>query len=621
MLLRKSTIYKFKCFTTPQTIILENGITRIVGKNESGKTALLNALAKINYFDSDTNFKYNVLNDYNRNTLIDDGGEKECAHHKVIECEYIIDDKLKEEIINEIGIFILKGYTVHQEINYDYSQVISLPELDYNALNCYVVKKLKLETKISPDELETFKSLKELSDIQAYFRGQELNDILSEFNKIFTGSDWNDFIIKKFIIQHLPVFWYFGDYYQLPNIINLQQYKSTESAKIIDALFDLAKINVATLTTDSDYERARATLEATANSITRKIFKYWSTNKHLKVIFDCKTNANHIREFHIRIENQIHNMSLPLNQRSRGFNWFFSFLIWFSRIQGDKNKQYILLLDEPGLSLHAAAQKDLLRFIEDELKPKYQVIYTTHSPFMIENTSLNEVRTIYDTGDAEQGSIISDSIQEKDPDTLFPLQAALGYDLAQNLFINKKNLLVEGVSDLIYLSAISEELKNHDRIGLNDDISIVPVGGLDKVATFISLLRGQDLQIACLLDDTKIGRQSLENLIKNHRIKNGNIQFFDEFTEKSGSDIEDVFTPKEYLYLFNIAFDEQISEADIDTTKPILKQIDRLMGQKRFNHYKPANEFLKISNKYEFLSKNSINIFEKIFSTINKILH
>ena len=77
---------------------------------------------------------------------------------------------------------------------------------------------------------------------------------------------------------------------------------------------------------------------------------------------------------------------------------------------------------------------------------------------MIPSGSLDRVRTVLET---ENGSIISDSIQEKDPNTLFPLQAALGYDIAQNLFISKKNLLVEGVSDLIILTAISFLFHRH----------------------------------------------------------------------------------------------------------------------------------------------------------------
>lgn len=76
---------------------------------------------------------------------------------------------------------------------------------------------------------------------------------------------------------------------------------------------------------------------------------------------------------------------------------------------------------------------------------------------MIASDSLNRVRTVLET---DKGSVVSDSIQEKDPNTLFPLQASLGYDIAQNLFVSKKNLLVEGVSDLIIITAISGILES-----------------------------------------------------------------------------------------------------------------------------------------------------------------
>lgn len=101
------------------------------------------------------------------------------------------------------------------------------------------------------------------------------------------------------------------------------------------------------------------------------MFEYWTTNKNLDIEF----NVEHVNEriLNIRVRNRNYRVSLPLENRSKGFQWFFSFLIWFSKIQGDKNKKYILLLDEPGLSLHASAQDDLLRFIDEKLSVDYQI--------------------------------------------------------------------------------------------------------------------------------------------------------------------------------------------------------------------------------------------------------
>jgi predicted ATP-dependent endonuclease of OLD family len=318
-----------------------------------------------------------------------------------------------------------------------------------------------------------------------------------------------------------------------------------------------------------------------------------------------------------------HKISLPLERRSKGFNWFFSFIIWFSKIQADKNSDYILLLDEPGLSLHASAQADLLRFIED-LSKKYQIIYTTHSPFMVESDHLNRVRTCLET---EDGTIISDTIQEKDPNTLFPLQAALGYDIAQNLFVSKNNLLVEGPADLIYLTVLSNILEIEKRTFLKENITIVPVGGLDKVTTFISLLRGSKLNVVCLLDtfvDQK-GRQKVDDLICNKIIKDTNIRFFDEFANNGAkiADIEDLFAKDEYLKLFNEAFDKEYSKievAHLDTSiEKIVKQINKIIGTERFNHYRPANKLNQLGVSKKYFSAKTLDNFEKMFIEINKL--
>ena len=98
-------------------------------------------------------------------------------------------------------------------------------------------------------------------------------------------------------------------------------------------------------------------------------------------------------------------------------------MVWFKKIQEDNTSNYSLLLDEPGLNLHASAQADLLRFLQD-LSKDYQILYTTHSPFMIPTGNLDRVRTVLET---EKGSVISESIQEKDPNTLFPCRMYTDY--------------------------------------------------------------------------------------------------------------------------------------------------------------------------------------------------
>lgn len=403
---------------------------------------------------------------------------------------------------------------------------------------------------------------------------------------------------------------------------------TVEALKTSKALFELAGIEISKLLSATTFETFIAELEATSNEITDQIFEYWSTNENLEIKFEIESvmnpqNTSIIEKvLDIRVRNTRHRVSLPLRNRSKGFNWFFSFIVWFSKIQSDGNKNFILLLDEPGLNLHASAQADLLRYIED-LSKEYQIIYTTHSPFMIDSKHLERVRTVYDS---DEGSIISSAIQEKDPDTLFPLQAALGYDIAQNLFISKNNLLVEGPADLLYLSVMSSILESNKRVSLKDNITVVPIGGMDKVASFISLLRGSKLNIVCLLDsfsDQK-GKQRIDDLVKNKIIKDRNVRYFDEFiaTSNSKADIEDLFEKSEYLDFFNKAYSEydDINITELDNKIPnILQQINKNIDKNHFNYFRPANQFAQMAVDSKYFSKDTLDRFENLFKEINKL--
>lgn len=458
-----------------------------------------------------------------------------------------------------------------------------------------------------------------------------MNEIKAELEKIKKGSNgWENplegYIYTAYISPAIPKLWYFSDYFSLPCRINLNDFAagkptgslSLEEYKIAKALFELSGLQIADIQSESNFEAFKAQLEATSNSITDEMFEYWTTNQNLEIRFEIEHATNNVRYLNIRIYNSKHRVTLPLKNRSKGFLWFFSFLVWFSKIQGDKNSKYILLLDEPGLSLHASAQNDLLRFIDEKLAPEYQVIYTTHSPFMIDSLKLNEVRTVYDTQNPKIGSVISDAVEEKDSDTLFPLQAALGYTIAQNLYVSPKNLLVEGISDLVYLNHFSTILKDMGKEGLSDDVTIVPVGGADKIATFISLMRGNELSTVCLLDtftDQK-AEVRLKHMVEQKIIADKKILYYHSVIGQTFADIEDLFRKEEYLALYNGAFGTSIQITDLDADKPIMAQLKRLNGNKSFNHYSPANYMAKNIGTLRF-SEETIDRFEKLFALVN----
>ncbi|MDR0645537.1 MAG: AAA family ATPase [Elusimicrobiota bacterium] len=636
MKLKEVTIHKYKSFESEQKFDLENDITILVGMNESGKTSALEAIAKTRYFQDDESFKFNATHDYPRKEKKQMG--KIGENPRAITCIYEIDNDLLQSIEKEMGKGILKSTTFSVTTKYDNGRNISI-SVDANKFIEFKTKELNIASETIIEKLLKVKKKTDLEAVQKEYKDETYIIALKSLVKYFENtSEWKndpigEYIYRVLVAPKIPKFLYYDEYYSLPSRISIEKLNSKSlednEYKTAKAFFELADINTDDIVQATSFEDFIAELEATQFIISEELFKYWHTNKNLKIIFriDKKEETDrynntriveHILD--IRVDNK--GITLPLKNRSKGFNWFFSFLVWFKKIQEDQNSNYILLLDEPGLNLHASAQADLLRFLED-LSQNYQIVYTTHSPFMISSDKLQRVRTILET---DKGSIISDSIQEKDPKTLFPLQAALGYDIAQNLFISKKNLLVEGVSDLIYLQYMSAILESAGKIGLQHDITIVPAGGLDKVATFISLLRSNDLQIVCLLDsfpDPK-GKAKLDNMIAQKIINQKNIRFFNELLEnKKRADVEDLFTKSDYIKLFNKAFEKRYVEVKIENLnvdiEQILIQINQHLQTDHFNHYIPANQLSKSGFSIDDFENETISNFEKVFKATNKL--
>lgn len=629
-----ATINRYKCIEKEQAFDVEDNITVLVGMNESGKTSILESLSKVNYFEEDDSFKFNATHDYPRKQK--KAMDKSGIVPEAVKLQYEIDNELKAAIEKDVGVAI-QSTRFSFTRKYDNSKLWTVSFANKNDFIKAKAKSLGIKSK---EQIEALAKVSNASEFDAFLKKQsaETDAVILEqiklLKKFFENkNNWDncidEYITITYLVPNLPKFMYYDDYYMLPARVSLNGIASnsnpTSADKTAKALLELADIDVDKVIKSINYEEFIAELEATQLTITDELFKYWTTNKNLKILFNIDKieqtdNRNNTRivdhVLDIRVQNQRSGVSLPLSNRSKGFNWFFSFLVWFMKIQENRNDTYILLLDEPGLNLHAKAQNDLLKFLCD-LSEKYQIIYTTHSPFMIDTENLNQIRTVLEKDD---GTHISDSVQEKDPNTLFPLQAALGYDLAQNLFVAKKNLLVEGIADLTYLTILSSMLNESGRVSLKDDVVIVPTGGADKIATFVSLLRGNELSMVCLLDTftDKSAQARLNNLTVQNIIKEKKIVFYHDVLNRKFADVEDMFSVDDYLSLYNGAFGKNISRADIDDNMPILPQLKKLNSGKDFNHYTPANYLAKNVSSI-LLSDETLGHFENLFQTVNKL--
>lgn len=430
----------------------------------------------------------------------------------------------------------------------------------------------------------------------------------------------------------LPKFLYFSDYSQLPYSVPIEKVLTSPRDQLSDgeqtaaSLLRLAAADKDYLT-NTDYERRKRELENVANSITQDVFEYWSQNPELRVMPDVtqrtvpgpKGNTIVLDELKIRVYDTRHELSLPLDEHSTGFRWFFSFLAAFSEFE-EREEPVVVLLDEPALGLHARAQKDFLRFINERLAANAQVIYTTHSPFMVEPGNLERVRLVEDQG-KEVGATVSADVLSTDPDTLFPLQGALGYDIVQHLFINEHNLVLEGTSDYTYLRVISDHfLRLGSRTPLDDRWSLVPVGGVDLIPTFVALL-GTHLDLTVVIDATKSGSHKLKRFMNHGLLEANRLISIAMVTGGAEADIEDLFDQSDYLDLYNRAFGSSVNVGDLHGNDPIVRQLARHVGVDRFDHGLPADVLLRRRDEIlPQLSESTLDRFESLFERINSTL-
>jgi hypothetical protein len=321
--------------------------------------------------------------------------------------------------------------------------------------------------------------------------------------------------------------------------------------------------------------------------------------------------------------NTEYSAEVNFDERSRGFKWFFSFYITFAAdTAGGPAEDAILLLDEPGLHLHATAQKDLLKHFADQFQN--QIVYTTHSPFMVPVDNLTSIRTV--NIEAGRGTTVANDLSG-DSRTLFPLQAALGYDLTQTLFVGPTNLIVEGVTDFWYIKAVTEYLRDDGGMALPEGLTITPAGGAQKVSYMVALLTSENLKVLVLFDDEPRSRSTAEDLIKSKLIREDNVVFVSESMTNphpSGADIEDLIDPDIFhqLVLETYAKDLGAIQLPLNANIPrIVSRYDDAFKQVGLTFYKtgPAKRFLSYmaSDPVSVLPTASREQFEALFAIIN----
>lgn len=620
MRLTKFRVEKFRSILDSGWVDVDQWVTALVGKNEAGKSALLEALYLLSpaYSDNfDVDLQYPVWR------KVSDRNSGPLEQQVPIRAEFALGSEQVALIESTLGVGALTEPKVILARKYDGQQLWTVGTDETK-----IVKHLRsampksLERQLKPATLDALRAaLDELPDTDDSTDLTDARQLLS-LSGLDSGSPAE--VVKKLLLPFVPVFFRFTSYSTLPGRINLADISADSTEPSLRTARALLKLSGADLNhlTDDDFDRRKNELEAVSIHLTNEVFEYWKQNPTLQVEIDVtqetQRNASGqnavVKELDVRLKDTISRFSTNFSQRSSGFQWFFSFLAAFSEFE-NRGDATIILLDEPALTLHGRAQGDFLRFINERLAVKSQVLYTTHSPFLVEVDKLSRVRVVEDKGALNGGSVVHDEIFSGDRDSLFPLQAALGYDVAQSLFIGPDNLVVEGSSDLIYLTTLSAICGASGRSRLDDRWRILPAGSASKIPTFVSLI-GHSLDVTVLADSATEGMGRLERAVAEGLLDRGRLVTVGEILGRSNADIEDLFTEGDYLDLFNRTFHEKFKVSDLPSGDRIVKRLESLRGE--YVHGQVAEVLLR--NPAANFADKTLAQFAALIDKINNTL-
>ena len=643
MIMKRFLIQNYKKIKNSGWIDVDN-LTAFVGKNESGKSSIFEAFERFN----DTS-KYNQNVEYPRellkNNTINDS--------PVCSIEFIIDgDDIPENISSELGdkkiITIKKNYENKYEVEYDGKEIITLTSNTYKAyLDDYMLLIGEINAPTVP-EIEMVDDMKsrlinlidiELSNIS---ENMDSNTIIKKivtlhaniqnncggvnvFNALMdqvhnTGKTIGKYssykLAKKWIIKNMPQFIYIKSYQLLELPIDTSQYivkklanENSNQMYTTRCLFDYIDVNVDTLQGQSPdqpdtNEYRRRTIEIANEKLTKNFNEWW---KQKKYNFHCNIDNN---LFTLDISDENDSSQINLSSRSLGFQYFFAFFIIFSSEKNNTHKNSILLLDEPGTHFHGKAQQESVKFLRNLAKSN-QLMYTTHSTFMIDMDKPKEVKIVYEDKNTKDTKISTD-IWNADSDSLLPIQTSLLHTFSHILFTDRVVIIVEGPTDVQLLRSISEYLRQKGGKSLHDNISIIPSHGAKNMITTVQLLKSKNAKVIPILDSDDLGKYA-ESKIKSLDITPIMIE-----NNMPNATIEDLFEKKEYLEAVKKIYPKcKISDNELSkSNSQIIHHVRD--SDKSIEKWKITEHLSKSCGKLsEYCLQNFENLIESINSAID----
>lgn len=548
MKIKEVRINNYKSLGGVNNRIILNDVTCIIGKNESGKTNIIEALSQIKMRGtiSAEYFKKNnrVNNEKISLEFILEPYKIERSHFRKItdtkvlimgQDEIYIDGGVSEVIIND------KEFMEARTSLFDLIKTVRIPfdentRTYFNRFTTYL-RNIDKQVMVFGKYIDSFKNIIISSQVA------EKDEIIN--------------CIDTCVIRLTEIYELFPKMFFVDSNSLKTEYKSDEiktpkdsaSMAMLHMFLEVSKIELSSIekywNTSNSAEKKDLLDEfnkSIGTNITEKFNTFYTQDSvSCSILLDNQT---------ISIQIKTNGKSMEFSERSNGLKWYFNSFIKMSYSNLSENN-IVYLLDEPGVFLHVNAQKELLSFFKDLSSKGNQIIYTTHSPYMIDQENMGEIRLVAKeknlyTSISNNYNSFPVNTELGTQETLAPLLYAIGLDLKYNIGPDKGkiNIVVEGISDYYYLNTYIK-LKNKK----DNNIYIIPSVGASQINKVVSILIGWGYDYRVLLDNDKSGRDEYKVLINKLNVSNDTILFTDETRILNTSithEIENVFSNADY---------------------------------------------------------------------------
>lgn len=676
MRLIKARVQNYRSILDSGEFEIEKLKTILVGPNEAGKTVLLKALQQLSKPNDVPGFE--ALRDYPRSLYNDittkvvdpsdvtvvtgyfelDDDDKILLPEAFRDCIYKLSRNLDNKGYHTLENAPAKVY--YKDIKNDLARLVIHLDSNYTSPGTIVEGSVdpqkpseqykKITTGWSDYALisgEKAIKLKEwLDNIIPYVEeGNEKEETrhTALLEKIQFNGKYDE--VLKILDERTPVFILFNNYFRVQPSIHLEHLAHrTEKNLLDDQYYDYGNLcllkllgftprelsnigktqspnvnDTAALKTYKDALDSRSyQLNSASVRLTNEIRTIWMPNPDRPEADKLKVTADG-QYLKVVVEDDL-GVDIELDQRSEGFQWLVSFFVVFFAEAMDKHKNAILLLDEPGMSLHGLKQRDFRDTIS-RLAEKNQTIYTTHSPFLVGPDELDIVRVV-EMKSRKEGTKVHLTLSSSDPAGLLPLQEALGYDLAQSLFAQQRNLVMEGITDYWYFEATAQLLSAGKVETINDKIALVFANSAGKVVYYATILYAHHLKVAALLDSDAAGDQAAKQETLTHTLGNKNIMRTKDYCDNNIThpEIEDILRDT----LVSLVKDEYKVDVTATVTAQPNRPIIDVFTEKvpDFSKYKLAKAYVRWTRNHEAkdLTEKERNQWKKLIQDVNKVL-